>query len=397
MKKSILILVLIFIFLGVSIHAEGLLDKIKINGFLSQGYMKSATNNFLTKSKDGSFEINELGLAISAKLSDKLRVGFQLFSRDLGTIGNNKVVLDWAFADYHFSDMLGLRIGRIKLPFGLYNEGRDTDVLRPMVFLPQGVYDEGRRGFMVAIQGAGVYGNLSLGGGGDIDYSGYAGTANIASNELVVKYFLSSLNQLSPLTGVTVPEISARVKHVYGGQLIWNTPLEGLRVAGSFLTTDLEFNMVDYATPVALFEIPSWFVLSMEYTVGNLTASAEYLEMTSEFIPFTMALGEGTSQAYYGMLSYMISDMFTLSALYDVSYSSKDDKEGQENVSVGLPDYLGWRKDFGACLRCDINANWQLKMEWHSVDGAAQLLNLFNPEGFEQKWNYFVFKTSFNF
>jgi hypothetical protein len=31
------------------------------------------------------------------------------------------------------------------------------------------------------------------------------------------------------------------------------------------------------------------------------------------------------------------------------------------------------------------------------VDGAALQLPIFNPEGVERDWNYFVLKTSFNF
>jgi len=35
---------------------------------------------------------------------DKLRVGIQLFSRDIGDTDNNRIDLDWAFADYRWRD-----------------------------------------------------------------------------------------------------------------------------------------------------------------------------------------------------------------------------------------------------------------------------------------------------
>ena len=43
------------------------------------------------------------------------------------TLGNYDVKLDWFYLDYHFSDAFGIRAGRTKLPFGLYNEFADVD------------------------------------------------------------------------------------------------------------------------------------------------------------------------------------------------------------------------------------------------------------------------------
>ncbi|MCP4213631.1 MAG: hypothetical protein GY765_03195 [bacterium] len=397
MKKRFMCLLLLILFPAVSMHAEDFLKKIRLNGFLSQAYMKSSSNNFLTPSMDGSFEINELGLAVSANITDKLRVGFQLFSRDLGNIGNNKVVLDWAFADYRFSDYFGLRLGRIKLPFGLYNEGRDTDFLRPMVFLPQSMYDEGKRGFMVAVQGAGIYGNLPLNKMGDVDYSFYAGTGNIDSEEITVRYFRNALNSLSPLTGVVVPQVYVTTTHAYGGRVIWNTPLSGLRVGASLLSPLLQLSPSLGGADIAEFEIPTWMIFSLEYTVGNFTVAAEYAEMESKFTAFGMELSNNTDQGYYVMASYMISDHFTISALYDSYYGNKEDKEGLKNILQGLPAHISWREDCGICLRYDFNSNWTTKVEWHTIDGTAQSIEYYNPTGVEQKWNYFIVKTSFNF
>ena len=69
-----------------------------------------------------------------------------------------------------YADGFGVRAGKIKLPIGFYNEGRDTDVLRPMVFLPQSLYDEMRRDILNAVVGAGIYGYLPAGAAGSIQY-----------------------------------------------------------------------------------------------------------------------------------------------------------------------------------------------------------------------------------
>ena len=84
--------------------------------------MESSGNNFLdSDSEDGTFEINEVGLTFNATVTDKLRIGAQILSRDLGEDGNNDIELDWAFGDYRVTDRFGVRAGKLKLPIGLYN------------------------------------------------------------------------------------------------------------------------------------------------------------------------------------------------------------------------------------------------------------------------------------
>ena len=145
-------------------------ENLRINGFLSQGYIKSEGNNYLGDSLDGSFQLNEFGLTLNSTVTDNLRLGLQLLSRDLGAEGNNDVLIDWAMADYRWQDWLGIRLGKGKLPIGLYNQGRDSDFLRPMVFLPQSIYDEGKRTLVVAAVGGSLYGNIALGRSGDLEY-----------------------------------------------------------------------------------------------------------------------------------------------------------------------------------------------------------------------------------
>ena len=57
----------------------------------------------------------------------------QLLGRKFGSERDPSVVVDWAYGDYRWRDQLGLRAGRIKLPYGLYNQERDVDMLRTSV------------------------------------------------------------------------------------------------------------------------------------------------------------------------------------------------------------------------------------------------------------------------
>jgi hypothetical protein len=396
-------------------------EKIRINGFLSQSYLKSSDNNFLApNSTDGTFEVNELGLTISSQLSDKLRVGMQLLARDMGDIGNNEVKLDWAFADYHYSDYLGLRVGKVKLPFGLYNEARDTDFLRATAFLPQGLYDETKRGFMIAYQGIGIYGNLGLGVAGDVDYHFYGGTLNVEDDDIAIQYFgqvwnYSYLYGYKPYLDMfgyegdlTVKGLHSRSNGLWGGQVIWNTGIDGLRLAYSYYHADSDLEYSDTKSYIGDFEVKGWFVASVEYSIGNFVFSSEYSEMeayvgmfeyVNDALPVTVIqpLLDLTTQDWYVMLSYSFTDKFTVTVLYDEYYADKDDKEGNYYVEHGLPAHMGWRKDTAISLRYDVNFNWTLKLEYHDVDGAALFMSVVNPQGLAKDWTYTIVKASFNF
>ncbi len=206
MKRfSTLSMMLVLVLLPCSLFAFDL-GKLQINGFVSQGYMESSNNNFLDPgSQDGTFEINEIGLTFNAPITDKLRIGAQLLSRDLGPDGNNDLSLDWAFGDYRVTDWFGVRAGKLKLPVGLYNETRDSDFLRAMAFLPQSVYDEMQRGFMTAGYGGAVYGNVPAGGIGDFDYQVFYGQIQVDEDTFLVH------------EGLNVSGLNAQLRRDTGG------------------------------------------------------------------------------------------------------------------------------------------------------------------------------------
>ncbi|MBD3222618.1 hypothetical protein GF314_15390, partial [bacterium] len=89
---------------------------VSVHGMISQSFIQSSGNDFLVpNSEDGNFAVSEYLLNASTNVSSKLRVGMQLYGKDIGSEGNNQVVVDWAFGDYRWKDQLGVRAGKIKL------------------------------------------------------------------------------------------------------------------------------------------------------------------------------------------------------------------------------------------------------------------------------------------
>ncbi len=438
------------------------LEQVRINGFVSQGYMESSDNNFLADTKGGTTQFNEVGLAVTSQVTDKLRIGAQILSRDLGEVGNNEVKLDWGFADYHHNDYHGLRVGKVKLPMGLYNEGRDSDFLRPMVFLPQSIYDETKRDLLVAYQGGGLYGNIPLGLLGDIDYHGFYGSINIPDDALLPKALQQNAtftlrSNLGPVLvpahrpefvayhaarlglapgdpsvqaaatadaqqfvqGINVTKLEVNNDHIGGGSLVFNTGVDGLRLGFSYLEVSNEIDLVlnksvdttiDPLNPSEVFvptklkgtlDNKSTIVGSLEYTIGDLVLAGEYSETDREQIFHGYDAMDATSQSWYAMASYTLFDKLTLSALYDVYYSDKDDKDGEDFEATNpaqRKDFFTWRKDIGVGVRYDVNANWTVKAEYHDVDGAGLFMTVVNdPADLKEDWEYFAVKASYNF
>src|SRR4051812_33431360 len=169
---------------------------LQIHGFVSQGFIKTTKNNYLAPSarKQGSFDFTEVGVNFTKPLGDRLRVGLQIFAHDLGPLGNYAPQLDWYYVDYRFFDWFGIRAGKTKLPWGLYNETNDIDAGRVPVLLPQSVYPVSSREFLFAQTGGELYGDLRLGPVGALEYRLYGGTI-----------FLNSADVSAQLKGFEVP------------------------------------------------------------------------------------------------------------------------------------------------------------------------------------------------
>ena len=400
MQKIVMTLVLLFLAgFGTAYAFDA--DEIEIHGFASTGYMKTDQNNYLLRSEDGSFEFNEAGLNVTTSLNENIRVGMQLFSRDLGSVGNNDVKLDWAFLDYQWKEALGLRVGRIKTPMGLHSDTRDYDMLRTSILLPQGVYNEYFREAEIAYQGAAVYGNIALGSGGRFGYDIYAGAVEIKPDGIMAKYMSDADAVLT----------SATIDRMAGGRIRWYTPLQGLMLGSTLQQLAMNVDFESPSAPVYMnWDVPTmqFLYLSAEYDLGSWTFAAEYFRWKSDATtsvdmsrleqPNPPPLEEIVdSDSYYVLLAYRVTDWFEAGAYYNAFYYDRDDRDGDFAVAEGVPDYYAWQKDLALSLRFDVTDSWLVKLEAHVMDGVHLLDYAENPDGVEQDWMLFAVKTTFNF
>jgi hypothetical protein len=355
---------------------------VEMHGFVSQGFLYSThQNNYLANTRRGSFEFSEMGINFTKPLTEKLRAGLQLFSRDLGAIGNYSVRADWYYLDYHWRDWLGLRAGRVKLPFGLYNDVADIDAARVSVLLPQSVYPIQNRDFLLAATGGELYGYLHLGKGGALDYRLYGGTI-----------FLDTTNQPgSPLqtTAVNTP-------YLVGGRVLWETPLHGFRLGASVQALELDTTIIVAATGGrASIRLPALlWVASAEYSVNDFLAAVEYSRWHVQVRSSDVALfpsSSTNSERAYALLSYRVNSWFAPGFYYSVLFPDVSQRTGRANQ----------QHDVAFSARFDVNAYWLIKLEAHYMNGTALLtpaLNDNRPRGtLANQWALFALKTTAHF
>ena len=111
---------------------------VQIHGFVSQGFVYTNNNNWLTmNTSQGSAGFTDFGLNMSSQVTDKFRVGRKGYDRNLGQLGQYHPSLDWAVADYRFKGWFGVRGGKVKTTLGLYTDTQDEDFLHTFALLPQ--------------------------------------------------------------------------------------------------------------------------------------------------------------------------------------------------------------------------------------------------------------------
>lgn len=415
-KHSIILMALIFlgIFSGKcqAIERTG----IDVHGFLSQGYLKTADNNFFGETEDGTFDFDEVGINFGTDIADDLHVGFQLLARDFGSNGNNVLDIDWAFADYHLKDWLGFRAGKLKAPKGLYNETRDIDMLRTTIFLPQSVYPEILREVDLSLDGGGLYGYISLGGFGSISYQGLYGSRDIAPNEAA-----SQALQGTTATSTTVANDGIEIEDKYILALIWETPLSGLRVGATYDSADIyaaghmtevpafveELGLENFdMTSDTDFDKYCNTVLSAEYTYGNLIVAAEYIQTEKEFYHVLGELEGMTSDGWYLSSSYQFTDWFALGGYYSESYNDMDDRDGEDiadDANANTVFHRAYFKDICLSTTFNINYSWTLKLEGHGLtgtNGVSPLDQVTDANGdvfAEENWSLFAAKVTYSF
>lgn len=340
--------------------------EVDIHGFISQGYLKSDKNNYLAGTDDGTFQFNEMGINFTTYATRRLKIGCQFFARDLGDVGNDEIVVNWAFAEYNFKNWLGFRSGLLKGPFGFYNDTRDYDSLRTEILLPGSVYNELFRDGNNSAKGIEFFGTQSIGPMGMVKYQLLTVDTQIPDDSGTVKIVALSNPNITNITNIDVG-------HVYIAYFQWFPPLDGLRLAGTCYTLDYKFDaLFSGALPVRVDTTSAkWYVVSAEYTWNDLTLSAENyifdtdvaIHLLSDGMPKIADMDKESKESYFLKLSYRLTDWLEAGYYYSRATPHFSMESGATNKDAEKLE------DNCLSFRFDINPSWLVKLEAHLMNG----------------------------
>jgi hypothetical protein len=381
--------------------------EVQIHGFASQGFVYTNDNNWLTmNSSQGSGAFTDFGINASTNVTDRLRIGAQLYDRNLGQLGQYHPSLDWAVVDYRFKSWFGVRGGKVKTTLGLYTDSQDLDFLHTFALLPQSVYPTDLRDATIAHVGGDIYGNVTLQHKlGDLSYTGYVGHRS-DSEYSGYRYYLSSFGaQIKSYGGLQ-----------YGADLRWSTPLKGLLIGVSRMNEEItaKGSVVDPLNPGAglvpysEFSKADWTnQFYGEYTKGRLRIDSEYRRYWRN-----QEISDSTSESFADMRGWYVSGAYRICKRLQIgSYYSR---YTITNVVTGalsafyppatdtnLPANHIYDKVVTA--RVDLTKFWNVKVEGHFMNGYGSgpypngFYTQVNPQGFMPNTNALVVKTGVNF
>jgi hypothetical protein len=351
----------------------------EVHGFGSQGFLLTTGNDYLVAdSKRGSFQLSEVGINLSKNLTEKLRFGAQLFAQDFGAAGNYTPQIDWFGLDYRQFNWLGLRAGRLKIPFGLFNEVNDIDSARVAVLLPQSVYPLQSRSFLFAQTGAEIYGFVRSDWAGGLEYRLYGGTVFI-DPKLVIP------------VGTPV-QLKFNVPYMFGARVLWETPLPGLHLSASYFK--LRLDSVAYLMGISgdIENHSTAWLVSADYVYRAITLVAEFGRGRSDQESVLAGANiHGTSEAGYVMATASATRWLQLGLYYALKYPDIDQRKGLSHK----------QNDVAATLRFDINEHWLFKLEGHYMAGTTGLIDPLRvgppPADPARRWAVFLAKTTVYF
>ncbi len=197
--------------------------RLMLGGNASWAFEKTNANSYLAADKTGEWATAMFDLFAIAKPADKIVLTAQI---GLGGEGEGAAELEWAFGEYRVSDLLRLRAGKVKQPFGNYGELQFVGIARPFFGLATGVYGPANV-LASSYSGVGITGEWLGQSGFGLQYDLYGGALSLDLYEPFFDY------PRDPATFTGTKVETEEVDNLVGGRLSLSTPWEvTLRLSG---------------------------------------------------------------------------------------------------------------------------------------------------------------------
>jgi len=229
--------------------------RILINGYLTQAYAISDGNQIVGIPKQGTADYRTAALQMRVDLTSQDTFSVKLRHERMGQSPfqafQSDVALDWLFYERRFGAS-AVRVGRVKIPFGIFNEVRDVGTLLPFYRTPTDFYGTGS--FTTAtVDGALVSHSFDLGRGWQLDGDAYFGNWEFVASES---------------EGV----FKSRARSTLGVELRLGIPHTGLQISAG----GMDYEVVKEEALQTVTAPSKSYHVSVEETYRRLLAQVEY-------------------------------------------------------------------------------------------------------------------------
>jgi hypothetical protein len=365
----------------------------QLQGFAAQGLIGSTNNHFFGDSRDGvSTRFTEAGVHGTWQALDAVRLSGQVLYRRAGESDQDGLRVDYAQADWQYYQtevsQLGVKFGKVKLPYGLYNETRDVPFTRPGILLPQSVYVDNSRDLLLAAPGAFLHG-ASVQEYGAFDF--LLGWVRPNFDSPSVDYSFLGNTRPGKLDG----------KSAIGARLRWDLPTDTTLML-TYANAKAEYVPGNIDTLSAGKVQFRNILFTAQQRFDTVTLTAEYGEPRFDNTGFGPYLPSSHRVIQSGYLQgeWRFHPAWELMLRHDIFYRDKQDKSGRQfAAATGLPAHSMFARDTTLGLRWDTTPNLMLRAEFHHVDGTGWLPGPDNPVFLsrEQRWNMWLLQAAYRF
>ncbi len=377
------------------VFAQELGEGLQSHGFISQSMVHTSDNDVGGHSDDGiGWSLREMGANLSWRPNPDWLVSGQVLARWAGQTDEGELRLDYGFVDRTlFSDgdgQVGMRVGKIKNSYGFFNSTRDVAHTRPGIIMPQSIYLDRIRNFILSAPGVALYGNNA---GSDVELSWYVGAVkpDTSSGDLESLFLLS--DRQGDLKG-DLTWLGQVMADIQGGKWRLGLTLGNVKMHyqpnGDPLLASGENRLLP-------------FVISVEHNAEKYSFTGEYTQAKHENNGYgnsPLALGlerPNTVEGWYLQGTYRATQDWRFYIRRDEVYLDKKDKSGKKNPTPLYPPYILFAKDWTVGMRYDWN-DWAFSAEYHKVKGTLWLSPLDTSfAGQTQDWDMFIVQAAWRF
>lgn len=350
-------------------------ENLVLSGFAAQSYVKSWDTPYMSdNSLQGDWDFREISANLNWQVTRQLRFHGQVISQRLGELNDGDPQVDFLLAEWNHSAQdynLGVRLGRVKTPYGLLNTVRDLPSARPGFALPSAIYLEGLRDMMLSTDGVNGYAQW-FHPSGDFELDVFLGKREVSDESLERQYLQRDIAS-GDFDDIT--KKGARLHFSPAG-------VPDLTLGASWLNIDAEF-----VGDLALQVDSHFYLASAQYYWKQFEMCAEYAQGGNEVSLGAKRL-DLPSDGYYAQFGWSVFPNFTAFVTHEHYERTRNNGTGLNKQTANT---LGLRWQFAK--------NWSLNSHYSYVRGSV-LLPVYNDQVSGEAaddWRYWGSTLSYQF